>query len=178
MLPYWPDELIEAAVRGLPTVVSDRGGLPETAEATVFRASDPAALLDALQRLAGDPVLLEAKSRRLLETRERFLWANHMSEVEGSKFNFDQSDPELLARHFEDWEKESIRMNSLGLVIPSYEFCLKCSHLFNLLDARGAISVTERTKYIARVRHLAKLAAEAYYRQREELGFPLLRNQK
>jgi glycyl-tRNA synthetase alpha chain len=103
---------------------------------------------------------------------------HHMSEVEGSKYNFDHSNAELLARHFEDCERESIRMNSLGLVIPSYEFCLKCSHLFNLLDARGAISVTERTKYIARVRNLAKLSAEAFYRQREELGFPLLRTKK
>ena len=69
-------------------------------------------------------------------------------------------------------------MNKLGLVIPSYEFCLKCSHLFNLLDARGAISVTERTKYIARVRNLAKLSAEAYAKQREEMGFPLLRSEQ
>jgi glycyl-tRNA synthetase alpha chain len=68
-------------------------------------------------------------------------------------------------------------MNGIGLVIPSYEFCLKCSHLFNLLDARGAISVTERTKYIGRVRNLAKLVAEGYYRQREEMGFPLLRSE-
>ena len=101
-----------------------------------------------------------------------------MSEVEGSKYNFDHSDAELLTRQFSDCEKESIRMNTLGLVIPSYEFCLKCSHLFNLLDARGAISVTERTKYIARVRNLAKLCAGAFYRQREEMGFPLLRNEK
>jgi glycyl-tRNA synthetase alpha chain len=97
----------------------------------------------------------------------------HMSEVEGSKFNFDYSDAGLLSKHFEDFERESIRMNKLGLVIPAYEFCLKCSHLFNLLDARGAISVTERTKYIARVRNLAKSCAEAFYNQREALGFPL-----
>jgi glycyl-tRNA synthetase alpha chain len=84
----------------------------------------------------------------------------------------------MLAQHFADCEKESVRMNKAGLVIPSYEFCLKCSHLFNLLDARGAISVTERTKYIARVRNLAKLTAEAYYKQREEMGFPLLKDQK
>ena len=94
---------------------------------------------------------------------------------EGSRYNFDNSNAELLARHFDDAEKESLRMNKLGLVIPSYEFCLKCSHLFNLLDARGAISVTERTQYIARVRNLAKHCAEAFYRQREEMGFPLLR---
>jgi glycyl-tRNA synthetase alpha chain len=60
-------------------------------------------------------------------------------------------------------------------VLPSYEFCLKCSHTFNLLDARGAFSVTERTGYIARVRAIAKFCAEAYSKQREEMGFPLLR---
>jgi glycyl-tRNA synthetase alpha chain len=101
-----------------------------------------------------------------------------MTEVEGSQYNFDQSNAQLLARHFEDCEHESLRMNKAGLVVPAYEFCLKCSHLFNLLDARGAISVTERTKYIARVRNLAKRSAEAFYRQREELGFPLLRSEK
>jgi len=64
------------------------------------------------------------------------------------------------------------------LVLPSYEFCLKCSHTFNLLDARGAISVTERTGYIARVRNLARLCAKAFYKQREELGYPLLVSDK
>ncbi len=103
---------------------------------------------------------------------------HHMTEVEGSKYNFDMANVELLTRHFDDCERESVRMNREGLVVPSYEFCLKCSHLFNLLDARGAISVTERTKYIARVRNLAKLCAEAFYKQREELGFPLLRSEK
>jgi glycyl-tRNA synthetase alpha chain len=68
-----------------------------------------------------------------------------------------------------------VRLIGLGLVMPAYEFCLKCSHTFNLLDARGAFSVTERTGYIGRVRTLAKLSAEAYLRQREEMGFPLLR---
>lgn len=96
------------------------------------------------------------------------------SEIEGSRYNFDFSDAELLAKHFGDYERESIRMNELGLVTPAYEFCLKCSHLFNLLDARGTGSVTERTKYIARVRNLAKRCAEAYYRQREEMGFPMI----
>ena len=103
---------------------------------------------------------------------------HHASEVEGSKYNFDFSNPELLVRHFEDYESESVRLNKAGLVIPAYEFCLKCSHLFNLLDARGAISVTERIKYIGRVRNLAKLGAEAFIKQREEMGFPLLRSGK
>jgi glycyl-tRNA synthetase alpha chain len=100
---------------------------------------------------------------------------HHMDEVEFSKYNFDLSDQEMLMRQFEAFERESIRLHGLGLVLPAYEFCLKCSHTFNLLDARGAFSVTERTGYIARVRNLAKLCAEAYLRQREEMGFPLLK---
>jgi glycyl-tRNA synthetase alpha chain len=100
---------------------------------------------------------------------------HHVSEVEFSKFNFDYADIELLKRHFSDFEKESIKMNELGLVLPSYEHCLKCSHVFNLLDARGAISVSERTAYIARVRNLARLCAEAYSKQREDMGHPLMK---
>jgi glycyl-tRNA synthetase alpha chain len=101
---------------------------------------------------------------------------HHKDEVEFSKFNFDYADTELLSKQFDACEKESIRLNKLGIVLPSYEFCLKCSHTFNLLDARGAISVTERTGYIARVRNLARLCARAFYKQREEMEFPLLRN--
>ncbi|MEE9523650.1 MAG: glycine--tRNA ligase subunit alpha [Thermodesulfovibrionales bacterium] len=100
---------------------------------------------------------------------------HHVSEVEFSKFNFDHADVELLKRHFNDFENESIKMNALGLVLPSYEHCLKCSHVFNLLDARGAISVSERTAYIARVRNLARLCAEAYSKQREDMGYPLMK---
>jgi glycyl-tRNA synthetase alpha chain len=98
---------------------------------------------------------------------------HHTEEVEFSKFNFDHADIDLLVRQFDGYEKESIRLHNLGLVLPAYEFCLKCSHTFNMLDARGAISVTERTAYIARVRNLARLCAKAYYNQREEAGFPL-----
>jgi glycyl-tRNA synthetase alpha chain len=65
-----------------------------------------------------------------------------------------------------------------GLVLPAYEFCLKCSHTFNLLDARGAISVTERTGFIGRIRNLARACAEAYLSQREAMGFPLLKNKE
>lgn len=95
-------------------------------------------------------------------------------EVEFSKFNFDYANVDLLIKLFDSFEKESKVLISLGLVLPAYEYCLKCSHTFNLLDARGVLSVTERTGYIARVRGLAKLCAEAFYKQREELGFPLL----
>jgi glycyl-tRNA synthetase alpha chain len=98
-------------------------------------------------------------------------------EIEFSRFNFDESNVELLLSQFDSYEKEAKRLNAVGLVTPSYEYCMKCSHTFNLLDARGVISVTERTKYIARVRNLAKLCAEAFSRQREEMGYPLLHKQ-
>ncbi|MGD0281690.1 MAG: glycine--tRNA ligase subunit alpha [Dissulfurispiraceae bacterium] len=94
-------------------------------------------------------------------------------EIEFSKFNFDFANTDLLVKQFDAFENESKRMDTLGLVLPSYEFCLKCSHTFNLLDARGVLSVTERTGYIARVRVLAKLCAEAFLKQREGKGFPL-----
>jgi glycyl-tRNA synthetase alpha chain len=77
-------------------------------------------------------------------------------------------------KQFETYESECVRLNREGLVLPAYDFCLKCSHAFNLLEARGAFSVTERITYIARVRKLARLCAQAYMKQREELGFPLL----
>jgi len=80
---------------------------------------------------------------------------------------------DMLLRMFEMCEKESIRVGERGLVLPAYDYCLKCSHLFNILDARGAISVTERTRYIDRIRNLARLAAKNYLAQREEMGYPL-----
>ncbi len=102
---------------------------------------------------------------------------HHQAEVEFSRFNFELASIDLLTRQFESYEAEARRLCGLGLVLPSYEYCLKCSHTFNLLDARGAFSVTERTGYIARVRSLAKLCAETYLRQREEMGFPLLQKE-
>ncbi len=100
---------------------------------------------------------------------------HHQNEVEFSKYNFEEADIPMLFALFDMYEKESIRLSAKGLVLPAYDYCLKCSHNFNLLEARGAISVTERTQYIARVRNLARLAAEAYYTQRESMGFPLLK---
>lgn len=97
-----------------------------------------------------------------------------MQEVEFSRFNFDEANTDLLFKEFDSYESESIRLNKLGLVHPAYEYCLKCSHTFNLMDARGVISVTERTGYIARVRALAKNCADSYLKQREEMGFPLI----
>lgn len=99
---------------------------------------------------------------------------HHKGEVEWSYYNFEEADVDMLFKLFDMYEAESIRMDEKGLVLPSYDYCLKCSHVFNLLDARGAISVTERTQYIARVRHLARLVAHAYVRQREEMGHPLM----
>ena len=100
---------------------------------------------------------------------------HHQSEVEFSKYNFEASDQEMLFNLFNIYEKESLSIIEKGLVLPAYDYCLKCSHAFNLLDARGAISVTERTGYIARVRNLARKVAEAYLSQREEMGFPLIK---
>jgi glycyl-tRNA synthetase alpha chain len=76
---------------------------------------------------------------------------------------------------FTKYEAEAMKQIEQGLVLPTYEYCLKCSHTFNLLDARGAISVTERTGYIARIRNLARVSAEGYLKQREQMGFPLLK---
>jgi glycyl-tRNA synthetase alpha chain len=102
----------------------------------------------------------------------------HRQEVEQSTYNFEEADVALLLDLFGKYEAESARVVQKGLVLPAYEFCLKCSHAFNLLDARGAISVTERTGFIARIRNLARACAEAYLSQREAMGFPLLKNNK
>jgi glycyl-tRNA synthetase alpha chain len=99
---------------------------------------------------------------------------HHQQEVEQSRYNFEIADIGLLFDLFSRYEAESARIIKKALVLPAYEYCLKCSHVFNLLDARGAISVTERTGYIARIRNLARLCAEAYINQRREMGYPLL----
>jgi glycyl-tRNA synthetase alpha chain len=100
---------------------------------------------------------------------------HHETEVEFSKYNFDLSDAQMHFNLFDTFEKESLKLLKEGLVLPAYDFCLKCSHSFNMLDARGAISVTERTQYIARVRNLARRCAGEYLKLREEMGFPLLK---
>lgn len=99
------------------------------------------------------------------------------NEIDYSHYNFEVADVEALQTWFDMYEKEAIRVVEKGLVLPAYDYVLKCSHTFNLLEARGAISVTERTGYIARVRNLAKLCAHAYVEQREKLGYPLLKGQ-
>jgi glycyl-tRNA synthetase alpha chain len=100
---------------------------------------------------------------------------HHKGEVEWSVHNFEAADVSLHLRLFDEYQRESLRLIEQGLVLPAYDFCLKCSHTFNILDARGAISVTERTHFIGRVRALARRVAEAYLKQREEMGYPLLR---
>jgi glycyl-tRNA synthetase alpha chain len=106
---------------------------------------------------------------------------HHQSEVEFSEYNFNTADTDMLGNLFVMYEKECQRLmeprssaNGRSQVLPAYDYCLKCSHVFNVLDARGAISVTERQAYIARVRALARICAEGYLAERERLGFPLL----
>ncbi|MGD9212610.1 MAG: glycine--tRNA ligase subunit alpha, partial [Desulfobacteraceae bacterium] len=100
---------------------------------------------------------------------------HHQQEVEQSTYNFEVADVPMLLEFFNQYGAEAKRAITAGLVLPAYEYCLKCSHTFNLLDARGAISVTERTGYIARIRNLARLCSENYLKQREDMGFPLLK---
>ena len=97
----------------------------------------------------------------------------HQNEVEQSKYNFELSNTDMLFRHFGEYEAEAKRLIDAQCVLPGYEMVMKASHTFNLLDARGAISVTERAAYIGRVRALARAVAQAYYASRERLGFPM-----
>lgn len=98
------------------------------------------------------------------------------NEIEFSHYNFEEANVEMWHRHFEDYEKEANKLLTKNLPVPAYDFVMKASHAFNMLDARGAISVTERTGYIGRIRDLARKVAEGYVKKREELGFPLLKN--
>ncbi len=98
----------------------------------------------------------------------------HQEEVEFSTFHFEQADNELHFDWFDQFEEEAKRLMHHGLILPAYDYIMKASHAFNILDARGAISVTERQKYIRRIRTLARLVAKGYVEQRKELGYPLL----
>jgi len=97
----------------------------------------------------------------------------HQNEVEQSRYNFELSNQEMLFRHFGEFEAEAKRLIEAQCVLPAYEMVLKSSHTFNLLEARGAISVAERAAYVGRVRSLARAVAQAYYDSRETLGFPM-----
>ena len=101
----------------------------------------------------------------------------HQNEVEQSAYNFEHADVDFLFTLFDQCEKESSKLIEAGLPLPAYEQVLKASHAFNLLDARHAISVTERQRYILRVRTLARAVAQAYYDAREKLGFPMVQEQ-
>ena len=103
---------------------------------------------------------------------------HHRSEFEFSHYNFNMADVDLHFKLFDLYEKECLAVldnTGITVVLPAYDYVLKCSHVFNMLDARGAISVTERVGYIARVRNMARRCAEQYVKIREEMGFPLLK---
>ena len=102
----------------------------------------------------------------------------HQNEVEQSHYNFEASDPVKLLGQFDYFESEAKRMMELNLALPAYEMVLKAGHTFNLLDALGAISVTERAAYIARIRTISRAVAQSYYDSRERLGFPMLKKNK
>ena len=102
----------------------------------------------------------------------------HQNEVEQSTYAFELSNADLLFHLFDEYEKEAMRVIKAGFVLPAYDYVLKCSHTFNLLDARGAISVSERAAFIGRVRNMARACAKAYLEQREKLGFPMLNKEE
>jgi glycyl-tRNA synthetase alpha chain len=101
----------------------------------------------------------------------------HQAEVEFSTFNFEEANVEALIHFFDTYESEAHTLVAKGLILPAYDYCLKCSHTFNLLDARKAISVTERTRYIGRIRNIARQVAMQYAEQRKEMGYPLLKKE-
>ncbi len=121
--------------------------------------------------LQGVPKVMDLRWSKELTWADVFL----RNEVEWCHYNFEEANTELLFTLFTANEKEAARLLAKGLVAPGYDHVIKCSHAFNMLEARGAISVTERTGYIGRVRKLARLAATAYIQQREEMGHPLIR---
>lgn len=130
-----------------------------------------------LERLA--MYLQKKESVYDLHWNDTYLYGDihHQTEFEFSTYNFELADVESLFRWFNDYEKEAekILASNKPIVFPAYDYLLKCSHTFNLLSARAAISVSERVEYIARVRHLAQKVATRYLEIREEMGFPLLK---
>ncbi|WP_420208603.1 glycine--tRNA ligase subunit alpha [Candidatus Electronema sp. JC] len=96
------------------------------------------------------------------------------AEREFSAFNFEEANVPDLTANFNNWERDALKLIEKGLILPAYDHCLKCSHTFNLLDARKAISVAERTRYIGRIRNIARQVAQSYVAQREAMGWPLL----
>ncbi|MFC6288694.1 glycine--tRNA ligase subunit alpha [Levilactobacillus angrenensis] len=98
-------------------------------------------------------------------------------EYEHSKYSFEESDQDMLLRHFDEYEAEAKKQIANGLVHPAYDYILKCSHTFNLLDARGAVSVTERAGYLSRIRNMARAVARAFVAERKKRGFPLVKDE-
>jgi len=133
--------------------------------------------VDGAETRASTPVLARAPTPVLTRASIPVLYGDvfHQNEVEQSKYNFELANAEMLFQHFNQFEAEAKRLMEAQCVLPAYEMVMKCSHTFNLLDARGAISVTERAAYIGRVRNLARAIAQAYYESREKLGFPLVK---
>ncbi|WP_203619536.1 glycine--tRNA ligase subunit alpha [Apilactobacillus nanyangensis] len=99
-------------------------------------------------------------------------------EYEHSKYSFEESNQEMLLKMFDDFETEAKKQIANGLVHPAYDYVLKCSHTFNLLDARGAVSVTERAGYLSRIRRMAREIAKAFIAERKKRGFPLIKDEK
>ena len=97
------------------------------------------------------------------------------AEFENSTYSFDECDADMLFSLFDIYEKEGLKLMEKGLVIPAYDYVLKCSHAFNTLDARGAVGVSQRASFIGRVRNMSRNVAAAFVKQREEMGFPLLK---
>ncbi|MBW2467337.1 MAG: glycine--tRNA ligase subunit alpha [Deltaproteobacteria bacterium] len=102
----------------------------------------------------------------------------HQAEVEFSRFNFEEANVGALIHFFDTYESEAHTLVAKGLILPAYDYCLKCSHTFNLLDARKAISVAERTRYIGRIRNIARQVAMQYTEQRKAMGYPLLKREE
>ena len=134
----------------------------------------PAEITYGLERIA--MFVQDKRTAFELEWAPGYTWGDiyRENERQWSTYNFEVADVEVLSRHFDDHEAEAGALLERGLPIAAYDHVLKCSHTFNLLDARGAVSVTERAAYIGRVRTLSRLVAQAYYDSREKLGFPML----
>jgi glycyl-tRNA synthetase alpha chain len=123
--------------------------------------------------LQGADRIMDLQISRDFKWQELYLEA----EREWCVLNFEEANVDMYLRLFGEFEREAERLLKKDLVAPGYDYVIKCSHAFNMLEARGAISVAERTGYIGRVRRLARMAAQAYLRQRERLGFPMMKDE-
>ena len=137
----------------------------------------PAEITYGIERIA---TYLQGRNRIMdLQISRDFKWDELFLEAEREwcVLNFEEANVEMYFRLFGDFEREAERLLKKDLVAPGYDYVIKCSHAFNMLEARGAISVAERTGYIGRVRRLARMASQAYLRQRERLGFPMIKDE-